>query len=416
MENKNKNNKYPYMQSTFTKSILFCGVILIIVFMAFLRFNVVAIFVANALSVMRPLFIGAIVAIILNRPVNILDRLFRIPFRKEYEHKLADYNEKKSKSKFYNKKEPKMNTWLPFTIAIILSYVLALGILTCVVLFVIPQFIESINLFASNFQTYYAQVYDWVVNISSKIDVSSIEFDKILSQAQTQIQKGLEFIPAFISETVKATFSIVKGFVDFVLGIVFSVYILADKRNLKKNATILTNKLCSESWSARVIKWCKLTFDSFSNFFSGQLLEAMILGLLCFIGMRIFGFEYPVLISVIVGVTNIIPIVGPWVGSIPCILILFLAEPISAIWWIIYFIVLQQVEANIIYPRVVGTSVGLPGIWVLFAVLVGGGLMGVFGMLIGVPILSVIYTLTMEFINADREKKKSVIDERLIEI
>ena len=122
-------------------------------------------------------------------------------------------------------------------------------------------------------------------------------------------------------------------------------------------------------------------------------MDACILGLLCFIGMSIFHFQYPVLISVIIGLTNMIPIVGPIVGTVPCALILLLVEPKQAIWFVVFVIVIQQIDSNLIYPRVVGGSVGLPAMWVLFAVIVGGGLFGVLGMVLGVPVMSLIYVI-----------------------
>ena len=125
-------------------------------------------------------------------------------------------------------------------------------------------------------------------------------------------------------------------------------------------------------------------------------MDACILGLLCFIGMSIFHFQYPVLISVIIGLTNMIPIVGPIVGTVPCALILLLVEPKQAIWFVVFVIVIQQIDSNLIYPRVVGGSVGLPAMWVLFAVIVGGGLFGVLGMVLGVPVMSLIYVILRE--------------------
>ena len=136
----------------------------------------------------------------------------------------------------------------------------------------------------------------------------------------------------------------------------------------------------------------KLTVDTFSSFVNGQLTEAFILGVLCYIGMKVFRFDYAVLISVIIGITNMIPIVGPIAGTIPCALVLLLASPRQAVWFVLFVIVLQQLESNLIYPRVVGSSVGLPPLWVLLAVVLGGGLGGILGMILGIPVLSLVYT------------------------
>ncbi|MBQ8917691.1 MAG: AI-2E family transporter, partial [Oscillospiraceae bacterium] len=154
----------------------------------------------------------------------------------------------------------------------------------------------------------------------------------------------------------------------------------------------------------------KLSSRTFSAFFSGQILEALILGVLCFVGMSIFSFSYAPMISVIIGITNMIPIVGPLLGTIPCALLILLAEGnlLRTVWFVVFIIVLQQLEANIIYPRVVGTQVGLPSFWVLSAVVVGGGLFGVAGMIIGIPLLAVVRKLLLEEVERREQLAQAV--------
>jgi predicted PurR-regulated permease PerM len=144
----------------------------------------------------------------------------------------------------------------------------------------------------------------------------------------------------------------------------------------------------------------------FSNFISGQLMEACILGLLCFIGMNIFGFEYAFLISLMIGVTAIVPVVGAFIGTIPAVFLLFLVEPMQAVWFLVFILVLQQLEGHIIYPKVVGESVGLPALWVLLGIMTGGGLGGVPGMLLGVPLLTIGYKLLSRTIQRRLDAKK----------
>ena len=144
----------------------------------------------------------------------------------------------------------------------------------------------------------------------------------------------------------------------------------------------------------------------FSGFVSGQLTEAVILGVLCFLGMSLFGMEYALLISVIIGLTNIIPIFGPIIGTVPGALILLMVEPMKAVWFVVFIVVLQQIESNLIYPKVVGGSIGLPGIWVMFSVLIGGSLFGLPGVLLGVPTFAVIYTLIARAVKKRLHEKK----------
>ena len=189
------------------------------------------------------------------------------------------------------------------------------------------------------------------------------------------------------------------------MGIVFSVYILLDKQRLKKNAKTIA-KLVFKSKYNRLEKIMTLAYDTFANFISGQLTEAVILGIMCFIGMSIFRFDYAPLISVIIGITNMIPIVGPILGTIPGAFIQLLVDPIKAVWFVVFIIVIQQIDSNLIYPKVVGNSIGLPALWVLFAITVGGGIGGVLGMILGVPIVSILYALIGEKIRKSEKESK----------
>jgi predicted PurR-regulated permease PerM len=221
-----------------------------------------------------------------------------------------------------------------------------------------------------------------------------------MAQAKIQLEKVALQIPSFIPKAGAWTANLLGVIFDILVGIIFSIYILASKHQLKESAKKLAAKIFSPRAYKRVHKYTSLTVTTFSNFFNGQLLEAYILGMLCFIGMTIFQFEFTVMISVIIGLTNLIPIVGPWIGTIPSFLLILLVDPPKALWFLLFIVALQQFESNVIYPRVVGGSVGLPALWVLFAVLVGGGFFGVIGMLIGIPLMSIIYTSVTDFLKA----------------
>ena len=167
----------------------------------------------------------------------------------------------------------------------------------------------------------------------------------------------------------------------------------------------------------KIIRLWSLVNDKFSRFVTGQCIEACILGLLCFIGMSIFSIQYKLLISVLIGVTSLIPIVGAFLGLIPSAFILFMVSPMTALWFIVLILVIQQIEGHLIYPFVIGNSIGLSSLWVLFAITVGGSSFGILGMLIGVPLVGVMYSLISYFVNKRlREKNLSVKDGHIIEI
>ena len=186
---------------------------------------------------------------------------------------------------------------------------------------------------------------------------------------------------------------------DSIVGIVISIYALSQKKKLVNHGKRILKAGLKKKYYDRTVELLGMISTTFSSFISGQLTEALILGILCFIGMTVFGFKYAVLISTITALFNLIPFVGPIIGAIPCAFILFLDNPIRAIWFIVFIIVLQQLESNIIYPKVVGNSVGLPAIWVLSAVIVSGSLFGILGMLLAIPTTSVIYELIRRWVN-----------------
>ena len=187
--------------------------------------------------------------------------------------------------------------------------------------------------------------------------------------------------------------------VDIVLGIVFAIYLLAQKENLGRQTKKSIRAIFGEERAKKIVDFSSLTNSVFTKFVTGQLTEACIIGVLCFIGMLIFGMPYAGIISILVGFTALIPIFGAFIGTGIGAFLILLENPLKAIWFVIFIIVLQQLEGNLIYPRVVGKSVGLPGIWVLAAVTIGGGLFGVMGMLFSVPICSVLYVMFREYVN-----------------
>ena len=190
-----------------------------------------------------------------------------------------------------------------------------------------------------------------------------------------------------------ATTSIFDALMSFVVSLIFAIYILACKEKVGRFCVDVMHRFVKEKWCARIVEVCHLSFDSFSAFVKGQLLEAVILGVLCFIGMVIFGFPNAAVVSLLIGVTALIPIFGAWIGAGISALLILIVSPIKALLFLVFILVLQQLEGNLIYPRVVGQSMGLPGIIVLAAVTLGGNIAGIAGMLLGVPVCAVLYTL-----------------------
>ena len=202
-----------------------------------------------------------------------------------------------------------------------------------------------------------------------------------------------------ITVTWGATTSLLSGVVNVLLAFVFAMYLLAQKEAVCTHLKRLVTTVLPRQKAQRVLYIAKLSNQTFTNFISGQTIEAVIIGVLCFIGMLIFKMPYAGVVSVIVGATALVPVFGAWLGGGFGAFLILLTEPVKALWFIVFIVVLQQLEGNLIYPKVVGKSVGLPGILVLMAVTIGGGAFGVLGMLLCVPVCAVLYSLYCEFLH-----------------
>lgn len=308
------------------------------------------------------------------------------------------------------------NTALRRFIALLLTFLAVLLVLALVFWLLIPQMVDTIRsllpklyAFISDIQKHALDFLNANPNLISGVDLQQLDWAGLVKNA-------LEMVGDSVSSIVGSTFSAigsVSGAVmDAFIAVVFAVYCLFQKETLARQARKLLYAFIPEKISDHVVRILRLTNTTFSNFLSGQCLEVCILGSLFAITMAIFRMPYIPLVSVLVAVTAFIPVVGAWVGCGLGAFFIFVANPIQALWFIVMFLVLQQIENNLIYPRVVGTSIGLSGMWVLLAVAVGGELMGVAGMFLMIPVASVIYTLLREVTN-NRLKVHMVDPEKL---
>lgn len=288
-------------------------------------------------------------------------------------------------------------------VCLTLSILITLGAVFAIVFMILPRIADTVVSFADKVPQYAKTVEGWyhtVVDFFEKYNFSLPEI-KLDTAKITELVKNLisKYGNNVLDTTVNLTTSIVGVVVDIVLGIVFSVYLLAQKEKLSKQTAKIVRALLSCERAERLINFTSLINRVFTKFVTGQLTEACIIGVLCFIGMLIFGMPYAAIISVLVGFTALIPMFGAFIGTAVGAFLILLESPVKAFWFIVFIVVLQQLEGNLIYPRVVGKSVGLPGIWVLVAVTVGGGLFGLLGMLFSVPVCSVLYIIFRKYIN-----------------
>lgn len=343
------------------------GILLLLAFVI-LRYEGFFAMLRYLLGTIRPLLLGILFASVLNRPF----RRFESDFRR-----LAARTRLHSPEKLCR------------TAALIATVLMTLVILAGIVCIVLPQLSASIGLLSEHFSFYAENLRQWLTahRMGFILDWLSGE------RAERLMEMLREYLPTVLAKTYDYTAGLVSCIVDIGIGAVFSVYVLADGERLKRQASQIASRILGETRKQRVAEGTRMVCMTFARFLSSQLTESLILGSLCYAGMLIFSFPYPVLISVVIGLTNIVPYVGPIVGTIPCLLILLLVKPDSALWFLLFIIVLQQLESNLIYPRIVGHSIGLPPAWVLSAIVIGGGLWGIGGLLFGIPLTAVLYAL-----------------------
>ncbi len=304
------------------------------------------------------------------------------------------------------------NNGLKRIIAVILTFVAMLLVLAGVFWLLIPQLVKTVNSLIPNLYAFLAnaeafikellsdnpQLKDW---LNANTNLENISWEAMLEKSFSFIGSGVSTI---VGGAVSAVGSIFGAVFDAVIAIVFSIYCLFQKETLARQGRKLLYAFTKEKTADTVIRIFRLTNSTFSNFLSGQCVEVCILGSMFAISMAIFRMPYIPLISVLIAVTAFIPIVGAWTGCVLGGFLILVEDPMLAIWFVVMFLVIQQIENNMIYPRVVGNSVGLSGMWVLVAVALGGELMGVAGMFLMIPVISVIYTLLQEVTHKKLEK------------
>lgn len=343
----------------------------ILIYLAIRHLDRIAASISWLINIMLPILLGVIMAFILNVPMRPIEKHLHL---------------KREKAK-----RP---------LAIFLSLVLVLGIFTGVALLVIPEIADAIRLAAQIIMSGIDQATFWEENIN----FSAFPFGEYLEQIDidwVQLKLNLEEWTmsrkdVLLKQAAGTVSSIAIGFMNFFVGLFFSIYILANKEKLKIQTRRLIHAWLPEKSGASLIHIVSICNVSFRNFIAGQAAEAVILGTLCTIGMLILRLPYAPMVGALVGVTALIPIVGAYIGAIVGVFLILTVSPLKAIIFIVFLIILQQLEGNLIYPRVVGSRVNLPAMWVLAAVTVGGNLAGPAGMLLGVPAASAAYELLKE--------------------
>lgn len=351
----------------------------ILIYLAIRHIDMIAMGISWLIHLTFPILLGIIMALVLNVPMRPIEKHLHL--------------------KHQNAKRP---------FAIILSLVLVLGIFTGVALLVIPEIADAVRLTAQIVMSGIDQAASW----EQTLDFSSLPFGEYLAQIDIdwlELKRNIEKWAisqreVLLKQAAGTLSSIAGAFMNFFIGLVFSIYTLANKEKLKSQTLWLIHAWFPEKTGGHLVHIVSVCNRSFRNFIAGQATEAVILGTLCTVGMLILRLPYAPMIGALVGVTALIPIVGAFICMLAGAFLILTVSPLKAFVFVAYLMILQQVEGNLIYPKVVGSKINLPAMWVLAAVTVGGNLAGPFGMLLGVPAASAAYELLKEA-TAKRELK-----------
>ena len=362
--------------------------------------------VKKVTDVFLPLTLGLAIAFIVNMPL------------KFFENKLFGKLTRKDGKIWRKIKRP---------ICLILSFAVFLSVIIVLLSFVIPEFIKTCEKFfvalPAAMTNITATVSGWLDALHlSSLGPINIDWSSISTWALDIIGKNQEVITSGALGFVTGLFT---SLINIILAVVFSVYILASKEALGRLMKSFIYSIMRRERAKKLISLVVLSNKAFSGFISGQCIEVLLIGILCFIGMLIFKLPYAIMVSCIIAFTAFIPVFGPFIGTAIGAFLILIESPIEALWFVVFIIILQQLESNIIYPKIMGKHVGLPGIWVLISVTIGGGLFGIIGIITSVPICSVLYTLFDRWIKRrleernichrtmshDSSEPKSIIDE-----
>ena len=339
---------------------------------------------AAAVNMAAPFILGAAIAFILNVPMR------------RIESSLSHVLKKGSR--------------LLRPVSMALSILLVAGVLFLVMFVVAPQLVRTLLGLQSSIPVFFGEVRQWLEQLFAENPQILTNMEQIQIDWQQLFNDSLKFLKngagSMLDTTFSAAISIVNGMSTFLIGFIFSIYILLQKENLIRQIKKLLAAFLPERTVEGIVKIAALTSRTFSNFFTGQCMEAVILGSMFFIVLVVLRLPYALLIGVLIAFTALIPVFGAFIGWAVGAFLMLIISPMDALLFSVVFFTLQQIEGNMIYPHVVGNSVGLPSIWVLVAVTLGGSMMGVVGMLIFIPLCSVLYTLLRDTVNERLKRRK----------
>ena len=330
-------------------------------------------------TVIQPILIGFVMAFLMN------------PIMEFFEKRLFNIFKRLCKTEAGAKKGNR-------ALSSIIALVILVGIVVFIIAAIVPNLISTILYLANHIEEQIAGVLDWCNEITRG------NYEEALMRAKDNnigdlVNQGLNLVNQYVdydesdmmSIITNSVLSVGKFIVNIIIGMFVSVYVLISKETFKAQAKKLVCGIFIPKYSNIILEISRKSADIFYGFIIGKIIDSIIIGIICYIGCLIMSMPYPLLVSVIVGVTNIVPVFGPYIGAVPTVIIIFLTEPMQGIYFLIFILILQQIDGNLIGPKILGDSTGISSFWVVFAVVVGAGFFGVGGMIIAVPIVAIVY-------------------------
>ena len=311
---------------------------------------------------------------------------------------------------FFPKAKAKARRFICF-IAIVISLCVAIAVIWLIIMMIIPQVWDSVMKIIQMVPQKLIVVNNWIEHMLENQPELQAYFEEFSSQAESNIDSLLNVdtiqkVQSIINSLSVQLFGVLGVVKNIFLGLLISAYLLGSRKLFGAQAGLILHGVFSDKWAKIIEEEIRYTDKMFNGFLVGKIIDSAIIGLLCFAGTSIMGFEAPAFISVIIGITNIIPFFGPFIGAIPCGLLLLLENPMHCLYFIIFIFVLQQLDGNVIGPKILGNTTGVSSFWVLFAILLFGGMWGVVGMVIGVPLFAVIYNIIRKLVYRGLRKHK----------
>lgn len=362
-------------------SITLAGLLIVSIYFIILNIDVLFKLLSDLGSVLTPFMYGLIFAFLMGPIVTFVEQ-----------KALVSFKWKKSTKRI---------------VSVVLTLLITIEIIVLFFSFIIPQLITSLSSISEKLPQYIIVVEDLLGDWLIRYRVENDWVNLVLDSSEDLLVNFLTTIQSYIPLILDYSWQFTKMVFNLLLGIAIAMYVLIDKERFSLQAKKVLYVLAGQKSGDYLVDLSRLSSNMVHRFILGKMLDSLIIGFICYIGMLILGLSYPVLLSVIIGVTNMIPVFGPFIGAIPGTLILILVDPFQALWFVLFIIVLQQFDGNYLGPRILGDSMGLPSLWIMFAIIVGGGYFGVIGMFLGVPIFAVIYIVSKKLV-ANKLERESI--------